>query len=243
MEALTQGLADLPTMSSSEFKDACSTFAGNGTFTKLTEKFQSDTARKPSEDDAVQISSSGAPASTEASSIDDSKPEFPGSCCWCSKQGVTSRCAGCKGAPLADGSYHQPPLYCGRACQAAHWAAHKTECKQHQASKRKQALQRAGALLKKLFLIWREGCYDRPLVKVERKDNSIYLYENYKINTTYEGGRHYCLQGSLFSESGDKEAVLCNMGCDIFLAFLSSVLELVLNGKKTPIQNRAIHES
>jgi len=99
-------------------------------------------------------------------------------CACCGKIQATQRCSGCRDAPLINGGHYSGASYCDKACQAAHWNVHKADCKKHRLAKRIRALDRAGNLLSQLFFVWREACYDRPLVGVEVEGSSIRLHED-----------------------------------------------------------------
>lgn len=153
-------------------------------------------------------------------------------CTHCGRAGAKGRCAGCKNSPRVDGSFNKGPVYCCKECQAADWAAHKTQCKVQQASKQLVALHRAGEILSSLFYIWREACYDRPITSIKSSGQAIEIYENYDLAPKLSpGGRIYPLNLSLLHDDETKLAVLANMNCDVSLAFFHGIIYIFLKGK------------
>lgn len=95
-----------------------------------------------------------------------------------------------------------------------------------------QSLHRAGDVLTKLFYIWREACNDRPVVKVEAKNESLYIYEDFNNSPKLcPGGRVYPLREQLFKDQETKMAVLANMSCDKSLAFFHGIIRMFLEGR------------
>ena len=152
-------------------------------------------------------------------------------CAYCGIDGATHKCIKCKSGPRSAGAARDPARYCDDLCKDAHLPAHEADCKLYQTAKEVRALRRAGELLSDLFCIWREGCCDRPIVKVEQINERIFVYEDWEERMrTYPGGRLFPLSEDLFPNAEVKRAVLCNMSCDLSLAVLSDLFGFLLQG-------------
>lgn len=204
-------------------------------FTGPKEKPEDNVASPTIKSSAAVTNDFGVPSETNGGNTSEnpslanlSKPR----CSNCGKIEAASRCAGCKDAPLSDGSRNKGTVYCGQECQKSHWGSHKLECKVHQVNKHIQSLHRAGDVLTKLFYIWREACNDRPVVKVESKNNSLYIYEDFNnASKLCATGRIYPLKEELFMDQETKMAVLANMSCDKSLAFFHGIIRMFLDGR------------
>lgn len=97
-------------------------------------------------------------------SLPASKP-----CLYCDEP-ATLLCSSCKNTPFsstAKSNSHpfEQTYYCNAACQKAHWRTHKPVCK---ALQQRRHLFRAGALLQRIFYLYRERTFDKPIARLER---------------------------------------------------------------------------
>ena len=88
-------------------------------------------------------------------------PLSPHSCAHCGNN-ATSVCHGCKGLPDGDKGVIET-YYCNSECQKKAWEEHKKDCK---AAKNRQALFRAAALAKKMWLVFSKANWDTDFQNV-----------------------------------------------------------------------------
>lgn len=95
-----------------------------------------------------------------------------GACATCSKP-ATTHCAGCTSTENIGA--RTVTLYCGKACQAAHWQSHKGFC---QAIQAKSKLFRASRLLQECFFATRAEAFDLIITRVEiASDGTVHIFE------------------------------------------------------------------
>lgn len=83
--------------------------------------------------------------------------------CVCCGNAAASKCSRCKAA-----------VYCNAACQQANWREHKKTCNHPNLD---CTVQRAGALLQKLFFIWHENTLAEEFDEIEENEKrTIYTF-------------------------------------------------------------------
>ena len=133
-------------------------------------------------------------------------------------------CNGCADAPILSTEQPSNTFYCSTSCQKADWEIHKKICKLSSARKR---LYRAGDIVQRIFYLYREHAFEKLITKVEKVDDTLYLYEG----VDYGGQILVPFPHRLFSCEENKLAALTYSACDDAVAFMRDIVRLILQGK------------
>jgi hypothetical protein len=144
-------------------------------------------------------------------------------CTICDKPTI-QRCSRCSegldenGEPLPS-----PTYYCSKTCQAANFQDHKAICRVANARKR---LYRGALLVQQAFYTFREAAFDVQIPTFWKEGSTIHLY----AQTTGEGPL-YPFSNQLSMNEEDKKAILTWNACGDAAAYMSKLVEKVLDGK------------
>lgn len=150
-----------------------------------------------------------------------------GICAHCSGR-ATQTCNGCVDAPLGENGQTSNTYYCNTTCQNADWTNHKSICKV--LSARKQ-LYRAGDTVQRIFYVYREHAFEKLITKVEKEDDTLYLYEGQYDREVLVPFPHH-----LFDCRDDREAALTYYACSDAVAFMLEIVGSFLKGKPSPME-------
>lgn len=134
------------------------------------------------------------------------------------------KCSGCKDIPREENDSGHITLYCNIDCQKSDWPSHRRICKHLQA---KKLLYRAGDMLQKAWLAYREGSYDRNVIKVDKIGEALFVYHG---NEDVPDGTQFPFPNHLMDDPRDKQAVLCHLTCFESLAYMYNVTKDMLQG-------------
>ena len=76
--------------------------------------------------------------------------------------------------------------------------------------------------------MFREGFFDKSVVKVERKDDAMYLYEENNTDLILPFPSH------LFPDKQERKAVLMYLTCEESVAYMHQSIKALLKGKLDP---------
>jgi hypothetical protein len=155
---------------------------------------------------------------------DDNKPtmasEAPASCVVCGEQ-AHNKCTGCKSDTA---SRH----YCGKACQAKDWPAHKKTCKEIQDANLEKKLARVAEIVQQGFYDFRGNTWRWPIMSIDDRDHdvlTIHFCRSSKTSTAFqEFPKH------LDTHDHTRQAVLCIWGCDEALTAMHDTLIGLVEG-------------
>lgn len=119
-------------------------------------------------------------------------------------------------------------FYCDATCQKADWTNHKKVCKSLSARKR---LYRAGDIVQRIFYVYREQAFEKLITKVEKEDDTLYLYEG-----QYGEEALVPFPNHLFHCTDDREAALTYYACSDAVAFMLEITRNFLKGKPSQIE-------
>ncbi|KAL8733122.1 MAG: hypothetical protein Q9166_002314 [cf. Caloplaca sp. 2 TL-2023] len=143
------------------------------------------------------------------------------SCVKCG-QGAANVCGACHKSPDGETGNLKSTWYCGAQCQKDDWNNHKALCK---ASVSKKMLYRAASIAQELFYIYREIAFDKLILKVERKEGEMILYEG-----MYKDLVFIPFPASLFKDDKEKKAMLTYLACGDAWGYMDVLLKTMLNG-------------
>jgi hypothetical protein len=148
-------------------------------------------------------------------------------CAYCHvKIAKALKCGGC--CSQLGNENHASTFYCKKECQVAHWKVHKKECKAHQT---RQILYRAGSLLQDMFCDYRELLFHLDIVKIEKKDDGLYLksrnYEKFRTSSTM----FYPFPEGLATTEKDRKSALTFMACRDAVAWMKEIIAYFLQGR------------
>lgn len=131
--------------------------------------------------------------------------------------------------------------YCSRACQKAHWSAHKPECT---ASQNRRAVYRAGHIVQALHSTFRRNTWSWSISKVKR-DRLVGIGETWRVFDVEHPGNEvsYFLPfpEHLFPKLQDQEAVLSHSDCRNAIADMKVLTNDLLKGEsRIPYVGRSI---
>ena len=113
--------------------------------------------------------------------------------------------------------------YCNATCQRDHWSEHKKTCN---LVNLERTIQRAGALLQKLFFIWRENTMSE-VIEIHEKGAKCIYFGWAKINH----GKFKKLPDNTFDSEEQKKMVLSSGLCTEYVAYFSNILSKMLKGR------------
>jgi hypothetical protein len=142
--------------------------------------------------------------------------EPPKSSCSRCNEPTTQKCAACKST-----------YYCGSECQTKDWKDHKKNCKDLVMGK---IIQRAGKIMQKLYLRFREDTFDACITKVVDKGNILEVYDDIKFSTR-KNGWFAPFPHHLIKNERNKAAVLTAMCCNEPYAYFHDFLSIFLDSK------------
>lgn len=97
----------------------------------------------------------------------------------------------------------------------------------------RKVLYRAGETAQMAFYIFREKTYDQNITRVEKKENSLFLYDGYydddKMLTPFIPFPH-----NLITEEQDKQAALTFLTCGDAVAYMHDFFKIMLKGQSVP---------
>jgi len=135
----------------------------------------------------------------------------------------TLSCAGCKGAPTANGG---PPVciwYCGPECQKVDWPKHKRECKSRQVRK---ILYRAGSTAQLAFYVFREVTFNTQIGAFERLGHNLILHGiSYSENQSLVPFPRHKIRNE-----NDIRAILGHRCAGAALIFMDQMIKTMLQG-------------
>ncbi|KAF1846044.1 uncharacterized protein K460DRAFT_355769 [Cucurbitaria berberidis CBS 394.84] len=141
-------------------------------------------------------------------------------------------CANCGNTAVLQCSRCKNTIYCDANCQKAHWRGHKKTCNKVNLDR---MVQRAGALLQKLFFIWRENTLSEQFVNIEETETRIYF------QATHGPGSFKELPNNTFSSEETKEMVLSASMCAEHTANFSDILAKMFKGIPIEIRETTIN--
>lgn len=168
----------------------------------------------------------GASPTPDNSAIQSSTPgiaSVPSECAHCGNYAAL-KCSGCKDIPREENASGHVTLYCNIDCQKSDWPSHRRICKHLQA---KKLLYRAGDMLQKAWLAYREGSYDSNVIKVDKIGEALFVYHR---NKDVPRGTQFPFPNHLMDHPRDKQAVLCYCMCFESLAYMYNVIKDMLQG-------------
>lgn len=148
----------------------------------------------------------GASPTPDNSTIQSSTPGIasaPSECAHCGNYAAL-KCSGCQDIPKEENASGHVTLYCNIDCQKSDWPSHRRNCKHLQA---KKLLYRAGDMLQKAWIAYREGSYDSNVIEVDKIGEALFGNEDFPHGTQFPFPNH------LMGHPRDNQAVLCHFTC------------------------------
>ena len=211
-------------------------------------------------DSEEQCGISGTSPTSDNSAIQSSTPgiaSVPSECAHCGNYAAL-QCSGCKDIQREENAPQHVTLYCNIDCQKSDWPSHRKICKHLQA---KKLLYRAGDMLQKAWLAYREGSYNCNVIKVDKIGEALFVYHGnedvphgmhnhnvIKVDKVdealfvYHGdedvppGTQFPFPNHLMDHPRDKQAVLCHSTCFESLAYMYNVIKDMLQGQLERIE-------
>ncbi|TEY81985.1 hypothetical protein BOTCAL_0030g00460 [Botryotinia calthae] len=158
---------------------------------------------------------------------------------------MTSQCAHCGAPAYMKCSGCSSPLgeetvtityYCDKKCQSEHRGLHKSACKAHQT---KKLLYRAGETLQEIFYRYREVMFDIRVVKIEDRNGTLYVDEDYPDAASRLQILHE-FPDSLVQNVGDKHALLARNACSEAIIWMQEVTGYFLTGIAANIKEAGV---
>ncbi|OJJ68829.1 hypothetical protein ASPBRDRAFT_183030 [Aspergillus brasiliensis CBS 101740] len=147
-----------------------------------------------------------------------------GPCANCGKH-TTLQCGACRGAPEYFPGDTTSIFYCGATCQRAHRTVHKPDCMN---MARRKKLLRTAIIAKEAFLVYRAAEYDVELSKIEKRGDTLYLYDNQKnLDIPYRRGP---FPEHLTADPEHRAAALTWFQCNAAPALTSRLVRKILKG-------------
>ncbi|KAL9580315.1 MAG: hypothetical protein Q9212_004568 [Teloschistes hypoglaucus] len=161
------------------------------------------------------------------SAASDKNPTLGKSCDYCAQPAALC-CSGCVDSPTSRGTQSPRTFYCTPTCQRAAWHVHKKICNTLSARKR---VYRAGDTIQRIFYAYRERAFEKMFTKIEVEGDTMYMYEGEYGEDQYLAPFPH----DLFSREEDKWAALTFHACSDAVAFMCHILEMLLKGLYTVI--------
>ena len=83
-----------------------------------------------------------------------------------------------------------------------------------------------------MFYKYREKVFDKPIVKVERKGDTMYLHEGDCKSLVIPFPSH------LFQDEQERKAALVSLACDDSVGCTHGITKMMLKGKQGPMGRR-----
>lgn len=144
------------------------------------------------------------------------------SCVQCGKE-ATSACGACPNSPDAETGKPNSTWYCDVQCQKGDWSNHKALCK---ASVARKVLYRAADTAQALFYVYREIAFDKLIVKVERMEGELRVFEG-----LYQDEIFPPFPKALIKDENEKKAVLTYLACCDACGYMDVAIKTMLCGK------------
>ena len=144
-------------------------------------------------------------------------------CSECSKP-ARQTCKACRATPDATNGKSSSTWYCSADCQKAHWAVHKTQCKDAQT---RQALYRAGSLARRIFYLYAKTSFMWNPGRFEKIGTTWLIHDAVCTGTSHLIPFPY----ALFPDELEQEALLTHQCCNTAVSDMHNVVKALLRGK------------
>ncbi|PVH95472.1 hypothetical protein DM02DRAFT_690044 [Periconia macrospinosa] len=136
-----------------------------------------------------------------------------------------TKCSACGEAASNKCTACQTHVYCGKDCQIKDWPEHKKICKH---VRQEMIVERAGNLLKELYLDLREKTFDNHIVQVNAKNpKELIIYDG---NLKDRVGWFQKFPNHLVEKGSIKNGVLSTLTCNEPLALMKGAVEKLFKG-------------
>ena len=144
-------------------------------------------------------------------------------CSKCSKP-ARQTCKACRATPDATNGKPSSAWYCGADCQKAHWAVHKTLCKDAQT---RQAIYRAGSLARQIFYLFAKTSFMWTPGRFEK------IGTTWLVHTVDYTGTSLLIPFpyALFPDGREQEALLTHQNCNGAVSDMHNVIKGLLKGR------------
>ena len=143
-------------------------------------------------------------------------------CSECS-QPARKTCKACRATPNATDGKPSSTWYCSADCQKAHWAVHKTLCKDAQT---RQALYRAGSLAREIFYRYAKTSFMWNPGRIEKIGTTWLIHDAVYTVTSLLFPFPY----ALFPDVLEQEALLTHQSCNTAVSDMHNVVKALLRG-------------
>ena len=141
----------------------------------------------------------------------------------CSKP-ARHNCKACKSTPDASDGKISSTWYCSADCQKAHWAVHKTLCKDAQT---RQAIYRAGSLARQISYLFAKTSFTSNPGRIEKVGTTWLVYPA----SSSGNSRLIPFPYALFPDGREQEALLTLLDCNFAVSDMHNVVQMLLRGK------------
>lgn len=148
------------------------------------------------------------------------------------ESGHDKRCAKCNAPAKNKCSRCKSVVYCDKNCQSSHWHQHQMTC-----NKPGQVIQRAGEVLQRLFLVWREHALSRSWDEICDTGELVVVHELPSSGSLHSFPYH------LVQNDSQKEMVISADYCTDFVGRFGPILgHLIKSNTHLPSTYDSINE-
>ncbi|KAF2683365.1 hypothetical protein K458DRAFT_404923 [Lentithecium fluviatile CBS 122367] len=115
--------------------------------------------------------------------------------------------------------------YCSNICEKSYLGKHKTECK----NLLTRLFDRIGHTVQQVFQIFSEHTFDKDIVRVEELGYGVIAYDSRSVLNDPSNPLFY-FPSHLFSDAGDRNAILCHGRSDEAMTCLQDIVSQMLQG-------------